>query len=338
MASVSNAASDQSTNEGANTSNVRNHGSVQITVGNFSGLQSWGEVTIDGVAQLIAGPTAMNQGDIWYYLATRDFTHDANGYRGARGGSFRFWIDGTTLHQSSAIAPTQPALDYDRKPATATFASITRTVLSIAVVVNTVSSPAGTPTYYVERSENGGAWGDQKTGANVTYSGLALGSTQLFRTWATNSDGTGGTSASGSYSIPNTPSAPTITVSAPSGKALTVTAGVSADNGATVTGYFVQASPDNGATWGTAQAMTSRSFSYTALTGGATYKFRVYSTNEMGNSGLTTSASVFIPSGGRRWNGTALIPTTLAKRWTGTAWVDLTIAKRWTGTAWVDLT
>jgi hypothetical protein len=97
-------------------------------------------------------------------------------------------------------------------------------------------------------------------------------------------------------------------------------------------------SADDGVTWGTAQAMTSQALTLTGLTGGATYKFKIYSSNEMGASGLTTSSSVFIPSGGRRWNGSAFIPTSIAKRWTGTAWVDLTIAKRWNGSSWVDLT
>jgi hypothetical protein len=59
--------------------------------------------------------------------------------------------------------------------------------------------------------------------------------------------------------------------------------------------------------------------------------------NEVGNSVGTSTASVFVSGGGKRWNGSAWVATATAKRWNGSAWADLTIAKRWNGTAWVDL-
>lgn len=328
-------------NEAGNYSTI--NFSIYLNSTNGQSYSGYNGMTIDwsvgGIGGSAGAPSAAScAGGAAPLVASGSYNigHNPNGYLGTVGGSSTFNGSGGYAPGSISASASTGTTDYDRKPATATFASIVRTTNSVAVAVAGVSSPAGTPTYYVERN-SGSGWGDQRTGANVTYSGLALSSTQQFRTFATNSDGTGGTTTSGSYAIPNVPTAPTISVSAPSGKALTVTAGTSADNGATVTGYSCQVSADDGVTWGTAQAMTSQSVSLTALTGGATYKFRVYSTNEMGNSGFTTSASVFIPSGGRRWNGTALVPTTLAKRWNGTAWVDLTIAKRWNGTSWVDL-
>jgi hypothetical protein len=84
--------------------------------------------------------------------------------------------------------------------------------------------------------------------------------------------------------------------------------------------------------------MTSQSFTYSSLTAGQTYLFRVYSTNAIGNSDYAVSAPLFVPAGGRRYDGTTFTPTATAKRWNGTDWVDLTTAKRWTGSTWADLT
>jgi hypothetical protein len=432
MASVSNAASDQSTNAANNTSNVRGHGSVQLTNGYFSGYQSYGVVTIGGVEQRIAGPTAMNQGDVWYYVASRDFTHDANGYRGAVDGAFRFYVDGLgAQHASSSTPATQGAIDYDRRPAAPSFSNITRTTNSIYVALSGGASPAGTPTYYIQRNTNGGGWGDQRTGSSATFSNLPQGSTTQFRGFATNSDGQSGTTdsgvysvpsvpgapsisvasptarnrtvtagvsesngatvtryfvavssdngsswgpwatmngsrqytysgltpggvyrfrvgsenemgassitTSGGYTIPEAPTAPTISVTTPSGRALNVSCGVSANNGSTVTGYFVQLSPDDGATWETAISIPSRVNRFEDLAGGTTVKFRVYSTNEIGDSAFTVTDSIFIPSGGRRLTDSGFVATGTFTRLTAGGPIPVGIAKRLTADGWIEL-
>ena len=247
MASSVSASSSQSTNSGANQSTVNGYGSVTITVGYFSGMQSYGRVWIGGQNYDIAGPTSMSQGSSWSWSASRTYNHDANGYRGDVGVSVEFWVDGTSLHAGSAGAATQGAIDYDRKPSSPGAVSATvNSNTTISVAVQAVSSPAGTPTYYVQWSQNGGAYqGTQSsTGTSFTFSGLLPGQTYQFRAYATNSDGTGGT---------------------------------------------------------------------------------------------TYSSTVFLPSGGKRYDGTAFVTTQLARRYTGTGWQDLSIAKRYNGTDWVDL-
>lgn len=107
--------------------------------------------------------------------------------------------------------------------------------------------------------------------------------------------------------------------------------------GPNITGYFVQYSTDGGSSWSTAETMVSQVYTYTNLTAGATYLFRVYSSNSDGNSAYTTSASVLIPAGGKRWDGSTFVSTTTAKRWDGSSWLDVTTAKRWDGSSWVDL-
>ena len=342
MSSSISGSSSQSTNSGANQSTVTGSGTITILVGAFSGQQSYGYVTIGDATYTVAGPTAMSGGQSWSWSASRTYNHSDTGYRGNVGVSVSFGIDGSgnQYHANSTGAGTQSAVDFDRRPGNASFASIYRSNDDIYVGQNGVSSPASGLVYYTQRSQNGGAWGDQRTGTANWYSNLPLGTTQQFRALTSNADGdsAGGWQYSGVYTVPNVPSAPaSITPSTPSALACTVTTGVAPDNGASVSAYYVQASPDNGTTWLSAQLMTNRAYTFTSLTPGATYKFRTYAVNEMGAGSLAVSSSTFVPAGGRRWNGSAWVPNQTAKRWNGSAWVDITTAKRWTGSAWVDL-
>jgi hypothetical protein len=298
-------------------------GSVNLSVNGVGTSGSFGSVNWANGAHVV-----ISNFDVWV-------NHNANGEQGnisfSASGSAGGW--GSASNGSSLGGFS----NYDRSPGIPAFSYVTRTTDSLAVGVNTVSSPAGTATYYIERSENDGAWADSRTGRTTTYSGLAQGSSQRFRSRASNSDGYSGYSYSAYYAIPSVPSAPSIGVSVPSSKSLTVAAGTSAANGATVTSYSCEASPDDGATWLGSDPMTSRSLFFEGLQGGATYRFRVFSANEMGESSRTTSSSVFVPSGGKRWNGSAFVPTSVARRFTASGWQDLTVAKRFTASGWEDL-
>jgi hypothetical protein len=136
--------------------------------------------------------------------------------------------------------------------------------------------------------------------------------------------------------------APATASAAVSGRSVTVTRGTSSDaGGGTISSYRVQyrTSTDNSTwgAWGNEQTFSGTTSTYSGLTAALYYQFRVYAVNEVGNSVGTSTASVFVSGGGKRWNGSAWVATATAKRWNGSAWADLTIAKRWNGTAWVDL-
>jgi hypothetical protein len=433
VASSISGSSGQTAHEANNQSTVSGSGSITITSGSFSGQQSWGRVDIGGALYDVPGPTSMSQGQSWPWSASHLFDHNANGERVAVAVSVSFRIDGSgnAFHANSTGAGTQGALDYDRRPAAPGFSTITRTTNSIYVELSAVASPAGDPTYYIQRNTNGGGWGDQRTDYRATFSNLPQGSTHQFRAFAANSDGQGGNTDSGvysvpsvpgapsisvsapaarnrtvsagvsasngatvtryfvavssndgatwassvtmngsrqytysgltpggvyrfrvgsenemgasslttsaSYTIPEVPTAPTISVTAPSGRALNVSCGVSADNGSTVTGYFVQLSPDGGATWETAISMPSRVNRFEDLAGGTTVKFRVYSQNEVGFSAFTVTDSIFIPSGGRRLTAEGFISTQTFTRLTASGPVPVGIAKRLTASGWVEL-
>ena len=146
----------------------------------------------------------------------------------------------------------------------------------------------------------------------------------------------------GTFSWTTVATAPASITATRSGRSVAITATASASNGgATITSYQVQyrTSTDNSTwgAWGSTQTLSSLAYTYNNLTPALYYQVRVYAVNSAGSSAGTSSASVFVAAGGKRWTGTTWTPTTIAKRWNGSAWVDLTIAKRWNGSAWVDL-
>lgn len=162
---------------------------------------------------------------------------------------------------------------------------------------------------------------------------------------ASSMNGWGDATASSGYiqltDFSRPPLAPASCTTSVTGRNVTVTSGIAdVTNRPAIIRYEVEATTANEIVWsGNVYTMDgSRQYVYSNLDGGKTYRFRTRAVNSEGNGAWTESNSTFIPAGGRRWNGSAWIPTTIAKRWNGSAWVDLTIAKRWNGSAWVDLT
>jgi hypothetical protein len=207
---------------------------------------------------------------------------------------------------------------------------------------------------YLERIYSGG------TALSVNDSGRPRGEEYTYRFYARNSTGWSEISdASGKVMAPGLPSAPSSIIGPSQTPSLkvgrNVTINITRDSngfGNNITGYFLQFSTDNGATWhgwnnttktrinNGENEVTGTSFTYQLLTPALTYLWRVYAKNSVGTGDLTrvTPVGVFVSAGGRRWTGSTWTPTESAKRWTGSAWVDITVAKRWSGTAWVDLT
>jgi hypothetical protein len=327
---------------------------VRITINlNWDTAQSWfgsstsGTWGISGDGTSGGGPFtgpssggSGSAGDVQVLSYDAWVSHNANGVLGTLTFSGTFTGSGGGSPGALSASTTLGGFtDFDRSPSDPTFASLTRTVDAVAVSVNAVSSPAGTATYVITRSENGGAYGDTRssTSRSATFSGLLKGSTQQFRVLASNSDGSSAVTTSSTVSIPNVPTAPSITTTAPSGRALNVSSGVSSANGATVTGYFVQLSADDGVTWETAISIPSRAYRFEDLAGGTNVKFRVYSENEMGFSAFTVTDSIFIPSGGRRLTADGFISTQTFTRLTASGPVPVGIAKRLTASGWVEL-
>jgi hypothetical protein len=344
----------QSTNAAANQSTVS--GTLFLTWSNanrYSGFTTSGTINIGGNVLSFTGPTSggstAQTGCQAFASHSVTFNHDANGFRGAVGTSGTFDASGTNTiapQNLSTTGTTFGNVDYDRSPITPTLGTITRssdgsqiTTFNFSGGVNN-SGPAVTYTYQYSTDSGFSSVTGSSTSLPLNLASSTTG--YFFRIQASNSDGTKFSSVS--TIRPGVPTAPAALNYVKTGRnvALTATASSSAGGG-TISSYSVQyrTSSNGGATWsawGNTQTMTSLQYTYSLLPPALTYDFRVFSTNETGNS-LTTSiaAPFFVAAGGKRWNGTSFIPTQTAKRWSGSAWVDITTAKRWNGTAWVDL-
>lgn len=132
---------------------------------------------------------------------------------------------------------------------------------------------------------------------------------------------------------PSAPSSVTAVVNVD--KTITVTVnGVSSPAGAAT--YYVSYSQNGGGFTGT-QSGSSNVFTFSGLTPGSNYVFRAYATNSDGTGSSVDSSSTFLPSGGKRYDGTNFVSTQTAKRYDGTTWQTITTAKRYDGTTWQNL-
>ena len=353
--SLSSSSSQSTAKQSENKSTVAVSATVTITAGYFQGdsYQSWGRIYINGVRYDIAGPTYMAAlsdphvaPDTWSFSKSVDIAHNTDGSRGAVACSASFDVDNASFHNSSSDTADQPALDYVRLPTTPGFSSgPTRSIATATMNLSGVTNYGSSLNYYVDFSQNGGGYTGQKSSTSTSFSfpNLSLGSSYVFRAYAGDSEGTSGTTTSGTLTVPNVPSAPsTCSVSAPAGRSVTVTSGSAINNGAAITGYYAQQSADNGTTWKNAAGtlngsdlMTSQAITYSGLTGGATYKFRVFAANEMGSGATTTSSSTFVPSGGKRYDDTLPTPafvnasTASRRNEANTAWVPIATTKKY---------
>lgn len=212
----------ESQNSGANQSTV----SATLYLNWSSGeayanyTQEW-YISIGGNQTGGAAPTSVNwNGSSWVSLSgsvalgshSVTFTHDANGNRSAVGTSGSFAGDGGYAPGALSVGgTTYGAINYDRKPATpAAPTAVVNSNKTITVSWSAVSSPAGTPTYYVRYAAalSGGGYGSWSSDVSTTstsyiYSGLARGVTYKFQVRAENTDGTSAYSADSSgYFLP----------------------------------------------------------------------------------------------------------------------------------------
>lgn len=190
----------ESQNPGSNQSTVYVTGTLYTGGNSYAGYSTSYSVVIGGMTVASgAGPTELWNPASWSFSGSYTYTHDANGYRGAVGTAVYFsGSGGYSPGNLGTGGTTYGAIDYDRKPAApSTVTPVLNADKSISVTSNAVSSPAGTATYYVAYSSNGGStWSSDITisGNARTYTfnagSLTYGLTYKFRMKASNSDGT----------------------------------------------------------------------------------------------------------------------------------------------------
>lgn len=153
----------------------------------------------------------------------------------------------------------------------------------------------------------GGTWTEVGVvGANVTSwqdTGLAANTQYSYRVRAYNASGNSSYSNNASATTPSAPAAPAgptnLTGSAKSKPSLRVNL-TWFDNATNETGYRVLRSTDSGATWSQVGQLgaNATSFSDTAVAKGATYQYKVYAYNGVGNSPFSNTITVTIGNGG----------------------------------------
>jgi len=229
--------------------------------------------------------------------------------------------------------------------------------------------------YSVQRSDSAdgttwGSWGNTQSMPSTTYqyTNLTPGRYYRFRVYGVNDVDSGAAITSSTIQVENIPSAPLIT--SISKVAKTITVNWSAPPTGTPTSYVIQSkySSDGGDTYtsySTIATLNSSTFTYTTpdLLIAKTYKFAIYATSAVGNSGLAESLPIFISAYGYRKTGdvedsviidgqtnTGYKAIELAARYTGnpvdtfvvdgvtnTGWKQIESLKRYDGTSWIDL-
>lgn len=271
--------------------------------------------------------------------ATKTITHNANGtgdasaYGSANAGS-------GTLGSASISTKTITLTDFQRLPDAPDAPTLSRTSDGTVVTVTSAvaSSPVTITDYSMRYSTDQSTWTTTSIGTDRTATFSAVASpTYYVQTRGVSSEGNGAWSSSSSIAgytppppVPGTPTISAVRV----GRAIEVTRSDSSN----ADDYYIQISYDNKVTWAEIYLSQSLVNTFSGLGTGIDYYFRVWATNAYGSSGYsTTTSGVYMPAGGRIWNGSTFTYNSTAKRYDGTAWVDITVAKRYDGTTWIDL-
>jgi hypothetical protein len=244
---------------------------------------------------------------------------------------------------SAALGPS-----YGQLPAVSTFTTATSSTTAGAINLSWLA-PSSIPTgqtvsgYTILRTVSGATTTTTITTTNTSYTdtGLIPGTKYDYKIYATSntnySASNGLTSSKLATYAASTPSAPSSISVILSGTNATISISKDANGYENnVTGYKVQKSSDN-TNWNTANDMDSNgTYTYTGLTGGQTYYFRVFAINIIGAGTLfKVSDKILITALGKRYGDAGWLPISTIKRYDGTTWQPITTFKRYDGTSWV---
>lgn len=258
--------------------------------------------------------------------------HDSDGGK-TLSFSFTFsGIPGTSVGSMSASGTVTLPNVKPGTPSTPVISAITQTSFAIAFAP---SSNGSTPANYTIEWDTDPNFGSPSsmtsTTASRTVTPLTPGTTVYVRERSNNASGSSAySSAAHAVTLPPTPAAPTLTTPQPGELTVSWTGVTSA------TSYYVDYSTDASFATYTRVSVSGATSTTLSLAPG-TYYVRVTAHNGSGNSPASPSTSEAVFAGGKRYDGTTWISTTIAKRWTGNSWTDLTIAKRWDGANWVNV-
>jgi uncharacterized protein (TIGR02145 family) len=257
---------------------------------NFTATPSNGQVALSWAAPSSNGGSAItgyqvssNNGSTWVTAsssASHTFTSLANGT------SYTFKVRAVNAAGSGAevsvtetprAAPSMPQ-NFTATPGNG----------QVALSWAAPSSNGGSAiTGYQVSSNNGSTWVTASSSTSHTFTSLANGTSYTFKVRAVNAVGNG-TEASVSATTWATPSAPqSFTATSGNGQVALSWAAPSSNGGSAITGY--QVSSNNGTSWVAASSSTSHTF--TSLTNGTSYTFKIRAVNAAGNGAEASVAA-----------------------------------------------
>jgi hypothetical protein len=275
----------------------------------YAGAYPSGNPNINGT-RIVSIDNIILNGATWNATNGMSVTYATDGnvyvYYNTSGGTGRLnftrWFgNGGTVYSDTGDTWTggglQGTIFWSTLPTAPATIGTSRSGRSVTVTTTNAASDGGSniTSYGAQYGIVGQAWsgyGDVVNGS-VLFTGLTPGQTYIFRTFANNAHGSGAAAVSGQVTIPNLPTAPSLSV-AKSARAVTLTVGDTSSTDAPT--YYVQQSLDN-VTWQTAIQVTAtspRAYTYSAQTPGQTYFYRAYATSAVGQGAYSTVQSVAI--------------------------------------------
>jgi len=250
---------------------------------NISGI---GTFVYDGKAKTVSvTPKAgASPGAITVYYTGTDNTTSTNAP--VNTGTYTVTFDVAATTEFSAETLTAGTLTIAVLPSAPQNFTATPGNAQVVLSWTAPSSNGGSPiTGYQVSSNNGSTWVTASTNTSHTFTGLTNGISYTFQVRAVSGAGNGATVSTTATPI-TTPSAPQNFIATPGNlKTALLWTAPSSDGGSPITDY--QVSSDNGSSWVKASGNTSHTF--TGLTNGASYTFRVRAINAVGNG---ASASI----------------------------------------------
>jgi len=239
------------------------------------------------------GTVGVTSGSIW-------ISHDSNGYLGSVGFNGSSSMSG--LGSASASGTLGGFNDYVRAPytaATPSFISRDRGSISMSTSASVPSGAPGISSYTWQQSTDNTNWNtiSGQSSATLSWTGASATTQYYFRSYATNSEGSGPVSAASSLvsAAPSQPSAPLLSRT---GLGVTATLSTPSANGSTLSTFTLQYAKDSGFTSDlqTVSNISSSSVPVSSLTPGTTYYFRYKVGSNRGDSDYSPSSNIAIPA------------------------------------------
>lgn len=222
------------------------------------------------------------------------------------------------------------------------------TTSTLNITASTVYTNTGVSPTYEYSLDNGSTW--QGAQSSPSWTNIAITAAQQYTVKVKSYTAEDAGIVSSGASSPGIPNAPIIQAVSKNAKQVSITWTAGSSNGSTVSGYRVEGSYDDFSTIhysANISGATSLSHTTTDLTIAQTYKFRVITTSNVGDSEPSAETDgLFISAYGYRYNGTDFSTAIQsAKIFVGVGgpgadedgWRTVQGVQRWNGSSWIDL-